>query len=161
MNVSKVEQFLQTSIVALLVLFLDQFTKQSVFFYMRNGDHELGPINWIKIAFTTNSGAALGLQLGGNAFYIFFGVFVMILLGAWFWREPKVFEQRVMRLALGLVLGGIVGNLIDRLLHHAVYDYIAISVLPVFNLADAALVGGILVLAYNYFIQSHKTLLKP
>ena len=53
------------------------------------------------------------------------------------------------KLAIGLVLGGIVGNLIDRLSQGCVTDFIDVGAWPVFNIADSAIVVGVIILAYT------------
>ena len=53
------------------------------------------------------------------------------------------------RLALGLVLGGTVGNLVDRLRLGYVTDFIDVGIWPAFNIADSAIVVGVIILAYS------------
>ena len=103
----------------------------------------------LQLSYTTNSGGAFGL--GQSAWWLFaaatIGVSVLIVFAAF----------RVRRVAtavgLGLVLGGALGNLTDRIanadipLHGRVVDFIDLHVWPVFNLADSAIVIGALLLA--------------
>ncbi|HEY8418108.1 MAG TPA: signal peptidase II, partial [Limnochordales bacterium] len=73
---------------------------------------------------------------------------VLVLLVAW-WRRREI--QRLpsgMRFGLALGLGGAVGNLIDRVGRGAVVDFIDILVLPVFNVADTAIVAGVVILIW-------------
>ena len=88
-----------------------------------------------------NKGAAFSLLQNWNLFLIIFAVFVICLII--YYRDFK--EQ----IALGLLLGGTIGNLIDRIMLKGVIDFIAIWIFPVFNLADVAnVVGGILLIKY-------------
>jgi signal peptidase II len=103
----------------------------------------------LDLSYTTNSGGAFGL--GQSAWWIFasatIGVSAAILIGA-----PRV-RRTSTAVALGLVLGGALGNLTDRLLHGDmllrgyVIDFIDFHVWPVFNVADAAIVVGAVLLA--------------
>ena len=60
------------------------------------------------------------------------------------------------RSALGLVLGGTIGNLIDRLRFGYVTDFISISIWPAFNLADSAVVAGAIMFAYSLLFLSRE-----
>jgi signal peptidase II len=103
----------------------------------------------LALNYTTNSGGAFGLAQ--SAWWIFafatIGVSIGILLAA-----PRV-RSGVTAVGLGLILGGALGNLTDRLfrgdilLRGYVIDFIDVHVWPVFNLADSAIVAGALLLA--------------
>jgi signal peptidase II len=103
----------------------------------------------LSLTYTTNSGGAFGL--GRSAPWIFAGATIIvsgaIVLAS---RRPM---GRAMAVALGLILGGAVGNLADRILNGpgfrgGVTDFIDLQVWPVFNLADSAIVIGAAVLAF-------------
>jgi signal peptidase II len=103
----------------------------------------------LSLTYTTNSGGAFGLAQ--SAWWIFalatIGVSVAIILAA-----PRV-RSTTTATGLGLILGGALGNLTDRLFHGDVLlrgyviDFIDIHIWPVFNLADSAIVLGALTLA--------------
>lgn len=98
-------------------------------------------VNFFIFKGTINKGAAFSLLQNLNLFLIIFAVFVIILII--YYRD---FSEQ---LALGLLLGGTIGNLIDRILLKGVIDFIAIWIFPVFNLADIAnVLGGILLIKY-------------
>jgi len=104
----------------------------------------------LDLTYTTNSGGAFGL--GERAWWIFavatLGVSIAIVLGA------RRVHRSSTAVALGLVLGGALGNLTDRLFHGeglfrgTVIDFIDLHVWPVFNAADTAIVVGALLLAF-------------
>jgi signal peptidase II len=102
----------------------------------------------LQLTYTTNSGGAFGL--GRSAPWIFAGatIFVSIAIVAASTRLPN----RGVAVALGLILGGALGNLADRALNGSgmsghVTDFIDFRIWPVFNLADSAIVIGAILLA--------------
>ena len=135
--------------VAAGVLILDRLSKAWV-------EHTLAgrpPIRVIpgvlSLTYTTNSGGAFGL--GRSAPWLFAGATLIVM------AVIVVFSFRSMRptmsVALGLILGGALGNLADRALNGPgfggpVTDFIDLQVWPIFNLADSAIVIGALLLAF-------------
>ncbi len=97
---------------------------------------------WLRIVHWSNRGAAFGLfQQAGPVFAVLAVIVVAVMLS----QLPQMeHEPWLMRLGLGLVLGGALGNLLDRLTRGVVTDFIAVSRFPVFNLADAAITVGAL-----------------
>jgi signal peptidase II len=99
----------------------------------------------VRLRFTTNTGGAFGL-FGGQT-WLFFGatalVCAAIVVVSW------SLQSRVSAVGLGLVLGGALGNMTDRILRgpRGVVDFIDFRVWPVFNAADSAIVIGALIVA--------------
>lgn len=150
MKITAVEQRVLALIllVSSFVIALDQMTKH----WIRtswDGDIEILGQGWLVITFTTNDGAAFGINLGEYFPYSLVGFVVIATLIWWLRREwAGLLLKRTAVFAVGAMIGGIVGNLIDRWRDGAVTDFIAISQFPVFNLADSFLVIGSLLLAY-------------
>ena len=101
----------------------------------------------LRLTFTTNSGGAFGL--GRSAPWLFAGATILVS-ALILWAAPRVTRGST-ALALGLILGGALGNLTDRLLRGPalsgrVVDFIDLRVWPVFNLADSAIVVGAAIL---------------
>lgn len=97
--------------------------------------------NLVTLRITINSGGAFGVLQGVPGFFLLatIGIIVAILLWA------RHVEQRPWLVALGLVLGGGVGNVVDRVLrgHGGVVDFVDLHWWPVFNVADACIVTGV------------------
>ncbi len=133
--------------VACLVLAADQASKAWVIGNIPlNGSLEIIPLlkNWFVLTYITNAGAAFGLfpQLGLVFTFIALGVSLVIV----FYHRSLPPGQWLVRLSLGLQLGGAVGNLLDRLRYGHVVDLFYIRLWPVFNIADAAIVTGVVLL---------------
>ncbi len=132
--------------VGLAVVLADQLAKWAVVHWLAPGVRV--PVLPGLIYFTRvhNPGAAFGL-FAYQQLFLTAGA-VAVLAFAW-WRRRDIGRlPRGMRFAVSLGLGGAVGNLIDRLFRGAVVDFIDILILPVFNVADMAIVAGVAVLAW-------------
>jgi len=104
----------------------------------------------LSFNYTTNSGGAFGL--GRSAPWVFAGATVLVSVVIVF--VSFRLDRRPLALALGLILGGALGNLTDRILNGpglsgSVVDFIDLQVWPVFNLADASIVVGAILLAMS------------
>lgn len=104
----------------------------------------------LSFNYTTNSGGAFGL--GRSAPWVFAGATVLVSVVIVF--VSFRLDRRPLALALGLILGGALGNLTDRILNGpglsgSVIDFIDLQVWPVFNLADASIVVGAILLAMS------------
>lgn len=142
--------FVSLVLIAGLVIWLDQFTKDWVRINLALGE-SWRPFTWlpsyVRIVHWQNSGAAFGLFQGGGGIFAILAVFVTIMIIFYFPRIQR--GDWSLRLAMGLQLGGAVGNLIDRLQHNLmVTDFIAIGNFPVFNVADSAITLGVILLFF-------------
>ena len=98
---------------------------------------------FLQLTLTKNAGAAFSVATGGTVFLTTFGFLVVLFIGFWAIR----ITSRPWAWALGLVLGGTLGNLTDRTFrgsggafHGAVIDWISLPHWPIFNIADSAIV---------------------
>jgi signal peptidase II len=134
------------ALVAAVVVILDQITKQILWHHGQNYDFIPG---YFHITLVKNAGAAFGLFQGGRAFFIIASVVASIFLIYVAMRLPRAQWQR--RLYLGLIFGGAIGNLIDRVMFGEVIDFVRIGIAghywPVFNVADMGVsIGAVLLL---------------
>jgi signal peptidase II len=136
---------------AAIVIAVDQITKQIFwhnFVVGRNFDVIPGVL---RITLVKNAGAAFGLFDGGRVFFIIASLVAAGFIMYLGWRLPK--SERYKRLLLGLILGGAIGNLIDRIYDGAVIDFVEMGIKgywwPVYNVADIAVsVGAVLLLLH-------------
>lgn len=136
-------------LTALLIVVADQFSKVWIRSYPE--EQLISEAGFFRIIHTHNTGAAFGL-FQGHSFALTIvasvGIAVILLYALFIYRRFPILENRLGRLALGLILGGAVGNLIDRLNLGYVTDFIDIGVWPTFNIADSAVTVGAFILAY-------------
>jgi signal peptidase II len=124
----------------LWVVALDQLSKYLVHRFMAVGT-SLPEAGLLRITHVTNSGGAFGFFPDQTLILTaasFVGIGVLLLF---YWSHSR--PSRLVRLSLGLQLGGAVGNLVDRLRAGEVVDFIDVGPWPVFNLADSSIVIGL------------------
>lgn len=141
---------------ALIVVFLDQISKQFFWTLGKNFDVIDG---FFRVTLVRNSGAAFGMLQGGRTFLIAASVAASIFIMFLAERMPR--EERPKRVFLGMILGGALGNLIDRLYPGHVIDFIDMGIAsyrwPVYNLADSAVtIGGVLLVLSFARKREHK-----
>ncbi len=138
-------------LAALLVVAADQLSKMWIRSNLVVG-HSLPETGFFRIIHIHNTGAAFGL-FQGHSFALtivaLVGIAVILLYALFIYRHFPISDNRLGKSALGLVLGGTVGNLIDRLHLGYVTDFIDVGVWPAFNVADSAIVVGVIILAYS------------
>ena len=107
------------------------------------------------LTYVLNPGAAFGLW--ENARFFFVGTGILVLLGAAFVYPKLRCESAWLRYGIIALLGGTVGNLIDRIYNGLVVDYLDFRFWPVFNLADIAIVAGAVAVIYAIMFKDNKT----
>ncbi len=112
---------------------------------------------WLNLTQTHNSGAAFGILPQANLLFIFVAIAVVIVIVFYYRFLPA--DGLMVRVSLGLQLGGALGNLVDRLRFGYVIDYIQVGVthaFPVttFNVADFSIVSGVIILAYYLLFKT-------
>ena len=132
--------------VAAMVFVADRVSKSLVRHHLAGRPPIVLIPHVVQLSYTTNSGGAFGLL--ANYPWLFFAASVVVILVIV--AGSVRLQLRTSAVALGLVLGGALGNLIDRLgapgMSGRVTDFIDFHVWPVFNLADAAIVVGVVVM---------------
>jgi signal peptidase II len=121
------------------VVALDQAAKQLAVSRIDSGD-PVGIAFGIQLANVRNKGVAFGLLAGGEALVLAFTLGALALLLTYFAYNP---ERPDLWLAVGLLTGGALGNLADRVRAGAVIDFVDLPLWPTFNLADVAIVVGV------------------
>ena len=107
----------------------------------------------MKFTFISNTGAAFGMfpQLGT----VFMVIAVIVVAGIVIYHNQLPTENIWVRISLGLPLGGAMGNLLDRLMHGYVVDFVDIGFWPIFNIADLSIVLGVIFLTYHLWDEEN------
>ena len=134
----------RAGLVAGIVLILDQVTKHTVAAGIAAGEQEkfLPGVNLVHVR---NTGVAFSLFSGGGTLVLVFTLLALAALIAYFLRRP---ERQLLWLPTGMLTGGAIGNLIDRIASGAVTDWIKLPHWPAFNVADMSITFGVLVLLW-------------
>jgi signal peptidase II len=150
------------SMVAIVIV-LDQLTK----IYVRN-TLPLGemwtPWPWLlpyaRIVHWYNTGVAFGMLQGLGGI---FTIVAIIVSGAIIYYYPRVpAEDWTLRVAMGLQMGGALGNMLDRLTQNGnVTDFISVGNFAVFNIADSSITIGVLVLLLGVYLQERRKKIDP
>jgi signal peptidase II len=126
--------------VAAAVLALDQATKHIVRATLEQG--EAFPEGWhVRFVHVENTGAAFGILQEQNAFLVVTTVIGVAAILLYYWYP--LFEHGIMTAALGMMLGGAIGNLSDRVRLGEVTDFLKFPEWPAFNVADSSIVVGV------------------
>jgi signal peptidase II len=141
--------------LAALVVVVDQITKRIADDRLERSGMRSVPVplvgDFLRLTYVENRGAAFGLLQDQTAFFVFVGVLVIGVIAASYRYLPRSGFR--LHLALGLQLGGAIGNLIDRVRQGYVVDFVDFGYhsnwWPVFNVADSAIVIGVALLALN------------
>ena len=136
-------------LTALLVVAADQLSKIWVRSHIALGD-SLPVTGWLQLSHVRNTGSAFGLFQGQRLPLIiaaFVGIALLLAFAFLVYRWFPMLDNTLGRVALGLVLGGTTGNLIDRLRFGYVTDFIDFGFWPAFNVADSSTVVGFIILA--------------
>ncbi len=134
--------------IAAIIVALDQLSKQLIWRFARDTVFVPGFLNLVRVR---NTGAAFGLLPGARVFFVVASVAASVFIVRVGMRTPPT--MRLRRLALAGILGGAVGNLVDRVLFGSVIDFIQIGwaghYWPVFNVADVGVSVGAVLLALD------------
>lgn len=126
--------------VSLLAFLLDQASKILIMDTMIRGQSIPVIENIFHITYIHNPGAAFGLLANRTAFFIV--VSLLAIAGAIIFYRKLGVRRGITPVALGLIVGGALGNLADRIRFGEVVDFLDFRIWPVFNLADSAIVVG-------------------
>ncbi len=134
-------------VVTFFVFILDRFSKNLVVSFLEL--QKTYPLirNVFHLTLVKNQGAAFGL-FPGYLFLFLIISFSAVILIFYLYLNKKI-KGRLEEIALGLILGGTLGNLYDRFIYGAVIDFLDFRVWPVFNLADSAITTGVFLLIWG------------
>lgn len=135
-----------------LVLAADQAAKAAIEAHLVPGEH-VGVLGPLELTLSHNDGVAFGLAGGAGVKLILLTAVALVVIAYLFSRRPT---RPWMWVAVGLIAGGALGNLVDRLRQDAVTDFIAVGSWPPFNLADVAISLGVLLLVLIYLRDAER-----
>lgn len=136
-------------LVASLILIADQLSKQWVLATL-GPEPESREImlagDWLSFLYVRNTGVAFGLFQNASSIFIFTSLLITLaIILAYVWYLPN--RLGWLQVCVGLIVGGAIGNVIDRIQYGYVVDFIKVGWWPIFNIADSAVTVGITMLA--------------
>jgi signal peptidase II len=152
MSTSRLGGYARAAAVLAFVLIVDQVTKHAVESGIAVGQVDK-VIPGIKLVHVRNTGVAFSLFSGGGTIVLVITLLALAGLVGYFARRP---ERRWLWLPTGLLLGGAIGNLIDRVREGAVTDFIKLPHWPAFNVADTAITFGVIALLVTIELGSRR-----
>ncbi len=144
-------------IIASIIFLFDQLIKNCVNNIMNLYDKIKIIPGFFQIYFVKNTGAAFSIFKDNTLFIILITVVFIAFLYNYIKKERQF--TKISILSLGMILGGILGNLLDRIIYHSVIDYLSFSFFkvdfPIFNLADIAITLGVFIMLFeNIFFKN-------
>jgi signal peptidase II len=150
--------YLLLALISGLIIIADQITKSLVRENIEMWTGVWAPWDWIipyaRIIHVPNTGVAFGMFQGKGIVFTILSSIVALVIIYYYPQVPR--SDWSLRLAMGLQLGGAVGNLIDRINIGHVTDFISVGNFAVFNIADASITVGVAVLILGVWIQEKK-----
>ncbi len=145
-------------ILALIVILIDQWTKWLIDKKMEL--YESIPIidDFFHITSHRNTGAAWGILQGQMIF--FYIITIAVIIGIIYYMQTHAKENKLLAISLSFILGGAIGNFIDRLFRKEVVDFLDFIIInynfPIFNIADSALSIGVVLVLLVTFLDERK-----
>lgn len=139
--------------IAFIVLVLDQLSKWYMIYVLDLPSAPRIVTSFFNLVMVWNTGVSFGMFAGADSLraYILVAVAAVIVVVLLHWLRQT--DDRLLALAIGLIVGGAVGNIIDRLRYKAVADFIDIHVAgwhwPAFNVADSGICIGVALLCWH------------
>ena len=129
-----------------VVFIFDQISKEFIRLWMPLGD-SWPSTGFLRIVHGTNTGSAFGLFAGFTNLLILASIFGIAAVLYYFYRQGN--NAIALRISLGLIVGGALGNLFDRVVFGKVVDFISVGWWPSFNIADSAISVGMFLLIFT------------
>ena len=136
------------SSISILTIILDQITKSLITKYLSL--HQSIPLikNILHFTYIRNTGAGFGILKNQNILLIFTS---LIIIGAIIYNFKKIIKKKKILIPIALIIGGAIGNLIDRIFIGHVIDFIDFIIWPSFNIADSAITIGAVWLMFYFW----------
>lgn len=145
-------------ILSTILVIIDQVSKIIVINNLTNNKSVEVIKSFFYLTYTNNTGAAFSILTGKRILLILVSLIVIGIL-IYYIKKTKI-EKKINKIALSLVIGGSIGNLIDRIVKGAVIDFLDFKIFgynyPIFNLADTFIVLGVFLLLIGMFRKEEK-----
>jgi len=142
-------------ILALIIIALDQLTKWMIVKNMEIGESIEVISNFLYITSHRNKGAAWGILQG--QMWFFYLITIAVIIGIVYYIQKQAKGKVLLGISLGLMLGGAIGNFLDRLFRKEVVDFVNTYIFgydfPIFNVADSSLVVGVGLLMLHMLME--------
>ena len=138
------ENYLIVLIPAIIIILTDQISKFIIRYSMELNSSIPLIKNFLHMTYVTNTGSAFGLFKDKNILFIILSLIVAAVI---LYYINKINARKEL-ITLGIILGGTIGNLVDRIILGHVTDFIDFRIWPVFNIADSAITIGVLTLVF-------------
>ena len=153
------EDMFRYYIIALIVIIFDQITKWLIVEKMNVYDSIVIINNFFNITSHRNKGAAWGILQDQMVF--FYIITLIVVIGIIYYMQKHGKQSSLLAIGLSLLLGGAIGNFIDRLYRKEVVDFLDFQIFnynyPIFNIADSALVIGVGLLIIYTILDERKS----
>ena len=142
-------------IIIFLVVLLDQITKYFVVTKMYF-EESIPIINKIfYLTYITNTGTAFGKLQQYGSILLIFSVIAILILSLIVFKQKNI--PKINLIAFSMILGGAIGNVIDRILRGSIVDFLDFRIWPIFNIADSAITIGIALLIIHSVFSKENT----
>ncbi|OZU90393.1 signal peptidase II [Virgibacillus indicus] len=146
-------------IIAVVIIAIDQLSKWTIIKTMELGEQITVIEDFFYLTSHRNTGAAWGILEGQMMF--FYIVTVVVVIGVVYYMQKYAKGNKLLAISLSFILGGAIGNFIDRLFRKEVVDFFDFIIInydfPIFNIADSALVVGVSLIIIATIIDEIKT----
>ncbi|MDI3412301.1 signal peptidase II [Bacillus sonorensis] len=152
------ERFVPYYIIALFIIGIDQLTKWLVVSNMVYGESIPVIGGFLQITSHRNTRRGMGNPRGADV--VFYIITTIVIVGIIYYIQKHAKGQKLLGISLGLMLGGAIGNFIDRVFRQEVVDFIHVTIVnyhyPIFNIADSSLCIGVLLLFVQMLLDGKK-----
>lgn len=147
--------------IALLIFIVDQHSKHQVLAWFMEGNQQIEVTSFFNIILAANKGVSFGMFPAGSIYAVWgliaISLTISFLLGLWIWQSTS----KMSSICYGLILGGAIGNALDRLFFNAVVDFLDIHAMGyhwyTFNIADCGIVIGAVLLVIQMLCNPTKS----
>jgi signal peptidase II len=161
-TIARPRLFAGSLLLALIMLLLDQASKQALLAYFPQDQHEIVLTPFFNLVKVWNYGVSFGMFADQRQPLILTMVSLVIIIALLVWLARST--DKVLGFGLGMVIGGAIGNIIDRIRFGAVADFLDFHVAgyhwPAFNIADSCIFIGVVLLCVHSMLAETKPLTK-